>query len=66
MSDLTIMIFFGVVFTVLIIMFFILDRGLIRAEENIARLIRRVKQLEDIVEALEEMCDDNRGDYFRM
>lgn len=66
MSDLAIMIIFGVIFTITVIMFFILDRGLIRAEENIARLIRRVKELEDIVEVLEEMCDDGRGDHFRM
>ena len=66
MSDLAIMILFGVTFTVMVIMFFILDRGLIRAEENIARLIRRVRDLEDTVEALEEMCDDGRGNHFRM
>lgn len=66
MSDLAIMILFGVTFTVMVIMFFILDRGLIRAEENIVRLIRRVRELEDTVEALEEMCDDGRGNHFRM
>ena len=66
MSDLAIMILFGVTFTVMVIMFFILDRGLIRAEENIVRLIRRIRELEDTVEALEEMRDDGRGNHFRM
>lgn len=66
MSDLAIMILFGVTFTAMVIMFFILDRGLIRVEENIVRLIRRIRELEDTVEALEEMCDDGRGNHFRM
>lgn len=66
MSDLAIMILFGVIFTIMVIMFFILDRGLIRAEENIVRLIHRVRELEDTVETLEEMCDDGRGNHFRM